>query len=198
MGAADGSAFGVTPGRALAAAVDISLAPVALVEAIDGGMVVAPEMEAKARGIAATHLDAVARAHAGGVRIAMGTDSGVFAHGSAPRELAWLVRAPFEWGEHVIKGKEEAGLTAEDTERLTIGSSAPGWDELDRAVVKAMEELHAQAMICDETWDVLARHLTDHQLLELPMLAGQYHKVAYVQNSLRVRLRKENPGLSAR
>ncbi len=119
------------------------------------------------------------------------------------RELAilrtgWLCGAPFEWGEHVIKGREEAGLTAEDTERLTIGSSAPGWDELDRAVVKAMEELHAQSMICDETWDVLARHLTDQQLLELPMLAGQYHKVAYVQNSLRVRLRSENPGLSAR
>ena len=49
-----------------------------------------------------------------------------------------------------------------------------------------------------ETWEVLARHLTDQQLLELPMLAGQYHKVAYVQNSLRVRLRECNPGLSAR
>ena len=38
-------------------------------------------------------LDAVARAHRAGIGIAMGTDSGVFAHGSSPAELGWLVRA---------------------------------------------------------------------------------------------------------
>jgi imidazolonepropionase-like amidohydrolase len=69
------------------------MAPASLVAAIDAGMVVTAEIEAKARSIAATHLDAVARAHSAGVRIALGTDSGVFAHGSSPTELAWLVRA---------------------------------------------------------------------------------------------------------
>lgn len=99
------------------------LAPVALVEAIDGGMVVAPEMEAKARGIAATHLDAVARAHAGGVRIAMGTDSGVFAHGSAPRELAWLVRAGLSPAQalHAATGSAAALLGRDDVGRVAAG-----------------------------------------------------------------------------
>lgn len=69
------------------------IAPVALVEAIDRGMAVTDEIDRKARSIAATHLDAVGRAHEAGVRIAMGTDSGVFAHGSSPRELEWLVQA---------------------------------------------------------------------------------------------------------
>lgn len=69
------------------------LAPVALVEAIDAGMVVTDEIETKARGVAETHQAAFARAHQAGVRIAMGTDSGVFAHGHSPRELVLMVRA---------------------------------------------------------------------------------------------------------
>ena len=118
------------------------------------------------------------------------------------RELAilrtgWLCGAPFEWGEHVLIGKE-AGLSAEEIERVTQGSAAPGWGDLDAAVLRACEELHADAMISDETWAVLARHLTEQQLIELPVLAGQYHKVAFIQNSLRFRMREGNPGLSAR
>ena len=119
------------------------------------------------------------------------------------RELAilrtgWLCGAPFEWGEHVLIAREDAAISAEEIEWIVTGSAAPGWDELDRAMLKACEELHAEAMISDATWEVLACHLTDQQLIELPMLAGQYHKVAFVQNSLRFRLREGNPGLSAR
>ena len=119
------------------------------------------------------------------------------------RELAilrtgWLCGAPFEWGEHVLIAREDAAISAEEIEWIVTGSAAPGWDELDRAMLKACEELHAEAMISDATWEVLARHLTDQQLIELPVLAGQYHKVAFVQNSLRFRLREGNPGLSAR
>ncbi len=118
------------------------------------------------------------------------------------RELAilrtgWLCGAPFEWGEHVIIGKE-AGLTSEEIERITEGSQAPGWSKHERAILKACEELHADAMISDETWAVLAQTLDERQLIELPVLAGQYHKVAFIQNSLRFRIRDCNPGLSAR
>ncbi len=118
------------------------------------------------------------------------------------RELAvlrtgWLCGAPYEWGEHVIIGKEE-GLTSEEIEQITVGSSAPGWNADDRAVLKAAEELHSDAMISNETWAALAARLDDSQLIELPMLIGQYHKVAFVQNSLRFRTRECNPGLSAR
>ena len=119
------------------------------------------------------------------------------------RELAilrtgWLCGAPFEWGEHVLIAREDAGISAEEIEWIVQGSAAPGWGELDRAVLKACEELHTEAMISDATWQVLARDLSDQQLIELPVLAGQYHKVAFVQNSLRFRLREGNPGLSAR
>lgn len=118
------------------------------------------------------------------------------------RELAilrtgWLLGAPYEWGEHVAIGKR-AGLTVAEIERVTQGSVAQGWDEHDRAVLLAAEELHASAMISDATWSRLSAFLDDRQLIELPYLIGNYTKVAYLQNALRFRLGPTNPGLSAR
>jgi len=112
--------------------------------------------------------------------------------------LAWLCQAPFEWGEHVDVAKRVAGLMAEDVERVKQGAAASGWREDDRAILQAVEELFECAMICDETWSVLARHLDEKQLIELPILVGQYQGVAYLQNSLRFPLLPGNPGLAAR
>jgi alkylhydroperoxidase family enzyme len=118
------------------------------------------------------------------------------------RELAvlrcgWLARAPFEWGEHVRIG-QRFGLTPEEIERTMEGSSAPGWNELDAAVLRGVEELLADQVLSDATWDVLARHWDERQLIEFPFMIGQYVAIAYVQNSLRVPLADYNPGLSSR
>ncbi|HET8711442.1 MAG TPA: carboxymuconolactone decarboxylase family protein [Spongiibacteraceae bacterium] len=118
------------------------------------------------------------------------------------RELAilrigWLCQAPYEWGEHVHVAKA-VGITSEEIERVTQGSSAPGWSEHERAIMRAVEELHANAIISDETWATLAKTLNDKQLIELPIVIGQYQTVAYYQNSLRLRLHDGNLGLKAR
>jgi len=109
----------------------------------------------------------------------------------------WLCGAPFEWGEHVM-GAKHAGLTSEEIERVTEGFEAPGWTELDRALLEAVEELHQDAMISDATWAVLANHFDERQLVELPIIVGHYHMTAFIQNSLRTRLNDNNVGLSAR
>lgn len=118
------------------------------------------------------------------------------------RELAvlrigWLCRAPYEWGEHVLVAKK-AGISSEEIERITGGSDAPGWDEHERAILRAVEELHEDAMISDATWATLAKRLDERQLIELPIVIGQYQAVAYYQNSLRLRLHDGNLGLKAR
>jgi 4-carboxymuconolactone decarboxylase len=112
--------------------------------------------------------------------------------------VGWLLQAPFEWTEHVKIGKRLADFTTEEIERVTIGSSAPGWSERDRAVLKATEELLADAMISDETWDALSRYFDEKQLLELPILVGQYVGVGFLQNSIRARLMPGGIGLTAR
>lgn len=109
----------------------------------------------------------------------------------------WLCGAPFPFGEHVDRCKKY-GVTSEDIERITIGSTAPGWTDHERAMIRAAEELHTDAMISDETWEVLSRTFDDAQLIELPFIVGHYVMVAFLQNSLRIRLRPGNPGLAGR
>ena len=53
-------------------------------------------------------------------------------------------------------------------------------------------------MIGDVTWKTLAERYDERQLIELPVLIGQYQLVAFYQNSLRLRLHAGNDGLLAR
>ena len=111
--------------------------------------------------------------------------------------IAWLSQAPFEWGSHVKISKRN-GITEEEIERATEGSSAPGWSKRDRAIIRAMEELHVDSMISDETWADLQEFYNDKKLIELVVLAGQYKTIAYYQNALSVPLPEGNMGLFAR
>ena len=118
------------------------------------------------------------------------------------RELAvlrvgWLCGAPYEWGEHVDIAKRY-GVTAEEVERATAGSAAPGWSEHDRAILKGVEELLDNKALSQETWDTLAKTWNEAQMLEFPVMVGMYVTTAFVQNSVRNRLAEDNPGLSYR
>lgn len=111
--------------------------------------------------------------------------------------VGWICQAPYQWGEHVIIARK-AGLDEEDIERIIAGAEAPGWNERERALLTAVEELHRGAMISDVTWSTLEKYLNAQQLIELPIVIGQYQTVAYYQNSLRLRLHEGNLGLRAR
>jgi 4-carboxymuconolactone decarboxylase len=118
------------------------------------------------------------------------------------RELAvlrvgWLCRAPYEWCQHVDIAKRY-GVTAEEVERATRGSSAPGWTEHEAAIVRGVEELLGDQSISDDTWDVLARTWTERQLLEFLAVVGYYVSIAYSQNALRMRLMPGKKGLRER
>lgn len=118
------------------------------------------------------------------------------------RELAilrcgWLQRAPYEWGEHVDIG-QRYGVTKEEIQRITEGSAAPGWSEHEAAILKAVEEILTDLTVSDATWAVLAKTWDEQQLLEFPMMVGQYVCTALVQNTLRIRLENGNPGLTYR
>jgi len=111
--------------------------------------------------------------------------------------IAWLCRAPYEWGEHVDIG-ERYGVTPEEIERTTQGSSAPGWSEHDAAILLAVEELLADYALSDTTFATLSRTWSEAQMIEFLMMAGQYVATAFVVNSLRAPLDEGNTGLSRR
>jgi len=86
-----------------------------------------PAQTAKALEAGPKMLDMARRAHAGGVRIAFGTDSGVSAHGDNAREFALLVRAgltPLEAIQAATVGAAEHLNIANEAGRLAPGMPA--------------------------------------------------------------------------
>lgn len=111
--------------------------------------------------------------------------------------VGWLSRAPYEWGEHVAIGKR-CGLSPEEIARVIEGSAAPGWSAHEAAILRGVEELLSEQMISDATWATLSRSWDEPQLIEFPMMVGQYVATGYVQNALRIRLGPGNAGLTMR
>jgi imidazolonepropionase-like amidohydrolase len=66
------------------------VAPLGVIAAAEAGGSIAPNVLAKARAVVDTHKNAVRHAIQAGVRIAMGTDSGVTPHGANLAELALM------------------------------------------------------------------------------------------------------------
>ena len=97
----------------------------------------------------------------------------------------WNCRADYEWGQHVPIALD-AGLTAEEVERVPGGPEAAGWSDQDATLLRAADELHDAARIGEATWRDLAATWSELQLIELCMVVGQYHLVAFTLNSLGV------------
>lgn len=66
------------------------VAPRGVIEAVEAGVALPPTVVDKARMVMEAHTDSVRRAVAAGVRVAMGTDSGVAPHGQNLRELGLM------------------------------------------------------------------------------------------------------------
>lgn len=107
--------------------------------------------------------------------------------------IGWLCRSEYEWGQHVLIGRL-AGLTDEEILRIKAGPEEAGWSDLDSALLRAVDELHAEAFISDPTWQALAAQLTNQQLLDLIFTVGQYNMVAMALNTLGVQLDEGVPG----
>lgn len=105
----------------------------------------------------------------------------------------WRCGSIYEWGQHVIIGRQ-AGLTDDEIRRVREGPDAPGWDRHDRVLLRAADELHDDGCIADDTWAALADRYDDRQLVEVPMLVGHYHLVAFTLNSLGVQREPGVPG----
>jgi 4-carboxymuconolactone decarboxylase len=96
-------------------------------------------------------------------------------------------RSSYEWGQHV-RISLRLGMARDVIDRVVQGPDAEGWSEHESALLRAVDELHDDALISDATWNALAEEYDERQLLEVTMLIGQYHMVAFALNSLGVEL----------
>jgi 4-carboxymuconolactone decarboxylase len=103
-------------------------------------------------------------------------------------------RSPYEWGQHV-RLSEGLGMEREEILRIAEGPEAGGWSAADAALLRAADELHGEARISDDTWAQLSEGYDERGLIEIAMLVGHYHMVAYALNSLGVELDEGLEGL---
>ena len=95
----------------------------------------------------------------------------------------WHCRSAYEWGQHVLIAGQ-TGLSDEEIDRVGAGPDA--WSGFDGVLLRAADELHDDACITDATWAALTANYDEKQMIEVPMLVGQYHMVAFALNSLGV------------
>ena len=103
----------------------------------------------------------------------------------ATLRIAWLCQASYEWAAHVPMAIA-VGVRKDQVDQIPVGPSAELWDDTERLVLQAVDELHTGARIADATWLGLSERLTEAQLIELPFLVGSYQMLAFCLNSLDV------------
>ena len=96
-----------------------------------------------------------------------------------------LAGAEYEWGVHVTIFAAAARLTPDEIAATVHGgSAAPLWSPAERALLAAVEALHARAALSDAEFADLRAHYDEDQVMEVLLLCGFYRTVAYICRGL--------------
>jgi alkylhydroperoxidase family enzyme len=97
----------------------------------------------------------------------------------------------YEWGQHTTAARAAGIVDDADIARVLEGPGAEGWTPREVVLLDAADELHRDNCISDGTWAAISEHFDVPQLVEIPMLVGLYHMVAFLGSSLGV---EQEPG----
>jgi len=123
------------------------IAPMGVLEAVERGVEIADQVIAKATEVVGIHRDSVSRAMAAGVKIAMGTDSGVTPHGQNLRELAEMAKLGMP-GDQVLRSSTTVAAdllgVSDDLGTIQVGKLADLviWDGSDLDVSNMRSRIH--------------------------------------------------------
>ncbi len=97
----------------------------------------------------------------------------------------------YEWGVHVALFAGAAELSEQQVRATVLGeASDPCWSVAERAMIAAVDALHARATLSDAEFKALSAHYDDGQILEIILLCGFYRTVSYLANTLALPLEK--------
>lgn len=103
--------------------------------------------------------------------------------------VAWRTRSPYEWAQHVRMARS-CGITAEEIDAVASGATGI-WSPLEADLFGATDQLLDHYRIDDDTWDRLAEHLDERQLMEITFIVGTYACLAMAFNSFGLELDPE-------
>jgi len=100
---------------------------------------------------------------------------------------AWLCQAPYDWSQHAAIA-QRYGLTEAEVMRVAEGPAAPGWTDLDRRVLTAVDELRYDGAPSARSWAALKSALGEQPAMDVVMTAAQYEMGSMILNSAGVQL----------
>jgi alkylhydroperoxidase family enzyme len=95
-------------------------------------------------------------------------------------------RSGYEWTQHKRIGLD-SGLSESEIERIKAGPDADGWTDIERAMLRATDELTGRHFVTDATWAALAP-LGDKGRMDLVFTVGQYTQVSMILNSFGIQV----------
>jgi alkylhydroperoxidase family enzyme len=95
----------------------------------------------------------------------------------------------YEWGVHVAFFGQKVGFTPEEIRDLCAEDpAATVFSAKEQLLLRLCDALHATASVDDGLWAALSAAWSPEQLIELLVLAGYYHAIAFATNALRLPL----------
>lgn len=95
----------------------------------------------------------------------------------------------YEWGVHVAFFANRVALDTDQVAALVHGpADAPCWTQEEQALLAAVDDLVDHRTIATSTWDDLAAHFDEAQILEVIALVGYYHTISFLCRGLELPL----------
>ncbi len=109
---------------------------------------------------------------------------------------AWICKCTYMWSSH-LRTSQRCGLSIDMFEPVKNGAEDPFFNEFERSVIRATEDLVNEKRIGDDNWQALAAQWSKQQLLDFMFTVGCYVMVAGVMNSAGVERKEELLQLAA-
>jgi alkylhydroperoxidase family enzyme len=97
-----------------------------------------------------------------------------------------LCRSEYEWAAHA-PALRRAGMTDAEIQAVVDGPAAVR-DPVERTLIRAVDELHRDAVISDGTWRDLSARFDARQMLDILTTVGGYRMVSMALNTFGVQL----------
>jgi 4-carboxymuconolactone decarboxylase len=101
--------------------------------------------------------------------------------------VGWLKQSEYEWHNHVGYALN-LGMSLEEIAAVKIGADGWDWNEEDRTVLAATDELMDTNDLSDETWAALTKFYDRKQMLDFVHIVGHYVMLAWAINAMRMPL----------
>jgi 4-carboxymuconolactone decarboxylase len=98
--------------------------------------------------------------------------------------VAVRTRCDYEWAMHRALFAERCAITDEQLQALQNEPPIqPCWTVQEQLLIAAVDELHERSTITESTWASMGAHWSPPELLEIIILIGHYHLVAFFMNA---------------